>query len=69
MLMNHCITVKLIYLDDAVNFLIKYGCLSLKATDAFIAYEKLSWKQKFWHVILFPTYISKACKLPKRMAQ
>ena len=37
-------------------FSIKYGCLSLKAKSPYSTYEKLPWKQKSCHIILFPIY-------------
>ena len=47
----------------------KYGCLSLKAKSPYSTYEKLPWKQKFCHIILFSYLLSKDCELPKRMAK
>ena len=37
-------------------FSIKYGCLLLKAKSPYGTYEKLPWKQKSCHTILFPIY-------------
>ena len=37
-------------------FSIKYGCFSLKAKSPYSTYEKLPWKQKSCHIILFSIY-------------
>ena len=66
---SHCNSETYIFGCRCKIFSIKYGCLSLKAKNPYSLYEKLPWKQKSCHIILFSYLLSKDCELPKRMAK